>query len=284
MKRGIITPSYSVFEDGDCQGFDFNLNIDDLLYFSLYWDQIAIPTNNFFNMQIPQEESFVASGVLIKPFSFRSSITIGDVQEYLEDLVTTAQNLNKTNDIWSIHHFSDTALFPKSHAIQKDAIKFELFNCLPVPINPVSIYDILEFKFKRQDELGQLHSSLNQFYRTILNEAHDQEALKKEIKYNLGKAIQDLDQSFVDRFKARKTREFKVELDISTSSIFQAVSTLPATLFADSHTGLSIPIATMVTTLGSFLKIGFNQTYTISGFEKNLQLNYLSSAKSERII
>ena len=68
-----------------------------------------------------------------------------------------------------LHQIGDEIIIPNNVSVEKQTIRVDLKNSLPVPDETVAIPDILEFKERRKDELLQLHQTIDKFYLEVLS-------------------------------------------------------------------------------------------------------------------
>ncbi len=59
-------------------------------------------------------------------------------------------------------------------------VEFNLINSLPVPVDTTPIYEILDFKERRKDELLKLRTHLDNIYTDIINAEEMQKEYQKE--------------------------------------------------------------------------------------------------------
>lgn len=67
VQRGLITSSYSFASTDNGISLSSALTLDDMKYFSLYWDHIVVPANRLIYIGLPQEEIFKSVGILYRP-------------------------------------------------------------------------------------------------------------------------------------------------------------------------------------------------------------------------
>ena len=104
------------------------------------------------------------------------------------------------------------------------------------------------------------------------------------MRIELKASIDDLNKSFKERFGEGLKRNLKLEFDVSSTSIMEAVKNVPAGLLCDFMTGVTIPLGTLVAVTSPFVKVGWSGS--LGNKEQNskgLNLNYLTSAKKYNI-
>ncbi|NAR52105.1 DUF6236 family protein [Acinetobacter haemolyticus] len=286
VQRGLITSSYSFASTDNGISLSSALTLDDMKYFSLYWDHIVVPANRLIYIGLPQEEIFKSVGILYRPTTNLQSFSTDKGPELsLKELDATLNFMKsqKKDTSWAMHHFGIEPFIHPDHRIKKDILKFELFNALPTPSANTNLIDILEFKYRRHDELNRLHISLNSLYEKIAT-SDDIDAMRLDMRIELKASIDDLNKSFKERFGEGLKRNLKLEFDVSSTSIMEAVKNVPAGLFCDSMTGMTIPLGTLVAVTSPFVKVGWSGSFgNKEQNSKALNLNYLTSAKKYSI-
>lgn len=286
MNRGLITSSYSFASTDNGISLSGALSLEDMKYFSLYWDQIVVPANRLIYIGLPQEEIFKSVGMLYRPTTNLQSFSTNDGPELsLKELDETLNFMRskRTDTSWAMHHFGIEPFIHPDHRIKKDILKFELFNALPTPSANTNLIDILEFKYRRHDELNRLHISLNSLYEKIAA-SDDIDAMRLDMKFELKESISDLNKSFKERFGEGLKRNLKLEFDVSSTSIMEAVKNVPAGLLCDFMTGITIPLGTFAAVTSPFVKVGWSGSFgNKEQKSKDLNLNYLTSARKHSI-
>lgn len=149
VQRGLITSSYSFASTDNGISLSSALTLDDMKYFSLYWDHIVVPANRLIYIGLPQEEIFKSVGILYRPTTNLQSFSTDKGPELsLKELDATLNFMKsqKKDTSWAMHHFGIEPFIHPDHRIKKDILKFELFNALPTPSANTNLIDILEFK------------------------------------------------------------------------------------------------------------------------------------------
>lgn len=82
-------------------------------------------------------------------------------------------------------------------------VEFNLINSLPVPVDTTPIYEILDFKERRKDELLKLRTHLDNIYTDIINAEEMQKEYQKRIT-EISTNLYDLNRLFREhRIKTR---------------------------------------------------------------------------------
>ncbi|MEN8398681.1 DUF6236 family protein [Acinetobacter towneri] len=278
MERAIITAHYSSFKIPSGEITE-KVTLDDLLYYSLYWDHVLIPCNNGFYNELPQEESFIESGAIIRPQFQHGSINSNDLQNIASrELIESFKFFKDKNpDIdFSIHHNIFNAFDDLNYPdlIKQQAIRLELANLLPYPSN-TNIYDLLEFKEKRKDELGDLHQYLTNIYLDIVNTSHSQDLKKLQVMSDFEKALLNLNKSMNENFKDRLSFRSLIS-DLKTD-----FTELGATATADAALA-TFPNGTVVGGITIFTKRVL--TTILKEQKTESHLNYIKASMKDRII
>lgn len=279
MQRGIIIPPALIKCDVENNNIfiERSYNIEELQYFSLYWDKIAVPEQRAIKLALPYEQDYIEAGILEL---VRSPFHSGAGASILQQSHTYVANskLQDAEDDWTLVNMLDSK---DSNPIQyknKDVLKAELKKLLPVPRTNVAIHDLLEFKTHRKAELIALHESLDEIYEKILN-SEDQDLRRKKEFHNLKIAIHSLDRTLIERFRLTSRVDHSVSLEFNESVLSEMVKSGAIDMAL-----ATFPALTITNTLRSMLKFKFSKEWTLKSAEGNLKLDYLVKAKQNNII
>lgn len=268
------------------QGFQMqrSLTIEELQYYILYWDKIVIPGNNLVYIGLPEEDLLLQAGAIERPrVGFQGSFQGDQVTDAImscQSLVAKELVKDKSVD-WVIHQFGGDSLFPDGFNQRRNVIRVDLSGVLPVPAENINIYEILEFKNRRKDELKQLHAYLDSVYELVLS-APDQELAHRKAISDLSNAINDLDTVFKERFENTKKYDITAELNLNGKDI--SVGAASGAIIDFFATGMTIPIATVAGAILSTLKVSAKAANTFQPASHNTKLAFLSKAKSEGLL
>jgi hypothetical protein len=296
MERGVIALPMNIQYNMTGLSFSSKLTPEMVRYYMLYWDKMIVPDNNLISFGIPDQEDLIATGKVLRPkLSFGngrySSQDIADAM--LLEQAELAKMFNKDPNVdWLIHQ-SDCNQFylPPELSEQNDHIRFGLTNVLPVPDRSVNINEILEFKDYRSDELGDLHSCINEMYKEVLS-APDQTLEGKQAIARFQNSINNLDQVSKERFRIFNKFDIDVQYKLSGKDLIQTTglanlggAALPA-FGIDMFTGYSFTMATAVGALAGFvsgLEVSVSRSQALKEPTNN-PLMYLSKASEVGII
>lgn len=284
MKRGIIAASNAIYKVP--QGFIIGQapSLNKLRYYSLYWDKVVIPKFDFIpdELQVPQEEGFISAGILERPET--ETLPFGEPRReawvglMLRSQSQTAKNLMQEKDTdWVMQQEGFNLTFDEEHTVERNTLRIDLAGCLPVPLGKVDVYDILEFKENRRDELLALHNFLDELYQQVLL-SPDQSLASKKAMSNILESIDNLNKVTQERFKTF-TRENLSSLfnlygaEIGKGVVLDAVAT--------HFTGVAFPIATVSNVINASIKVSVQKTAIFKPASENLKLAYLSSAQKK---
>lgn len=281
MNRGIIAAPAIINRLPEGFQIERHLNIDELRYYALYWDEVVIPANNAVYIGIPQEEEFISAGAIKRPLVQLSGLI--DTDAMLSCQSKVAKDLVKENKgtDWVIQQFGEKCLLLEDYSEERNTLRIDLAACLPVPTGEVNIHDILEFKEKRKNEFIALHEYLDEFYEQALS-SPDQSLASKKALSKLAKSINDLDKVTHERFQKSNKHDLSAELNLYGRDIWigaAAGAGLAASTGLDFASGFTLPIATIAGALMSTVRVTAKTTRTFQPAEKNLKLAYLSDAR-----
>lgn len=275
---GIITPLPQGFK------MERSISSEELRYYIMYWDKIVIPGNNLVYIGIPEEEDLISCGAIERPrISFQGSYQGEQITSaILECQSIVASNLvNDKSTDWVIHQIGKSTIYPEEYNQQRNIIRVDLANALPVPNAETPINEILEFKEKRSSELKDLHDALDEFYEQILT-APDPELASKKSVSQLQESIKNLNVVSNEKFKHTRKFDFSAELNLSGKDL--SVGASSGALIDFFATGYTIPIATIICAVASTINIKSKLTNTFMPASKNTKLAYLSHANEEGVI
>ena len=284
MERGVIASPGIINRLPKGFQMERSLSINELRYYILYWDKVVIPGNNLVYIGLPEEEQLIKSGAVERP-------SVGFTGRFEGDQVTNAilscqsvvaQELvkDKTTD-WVIHQLGEECQFPNEFNQRRNIIRVDLASSLPVPTGDVNIYELLEFKEKRKDELYSLHAHLDDLYERVLSSV-DQDLASKRAISDLAKSIADLDCVTNERFD--KTGKFDLSAELNLSGKDISVGAASGALIDFFATGMTLPIATIAGALISTIKVQSKATNTFQPANKNSKLAFLANAKKEVLV
>lgn len=283
--RGVIASASVITISGGTAQFGNPLSAEQVRYYTLYWDRIVIPANNFVYQIIPDEDILIDTGVIERP-----TIELGTCyggaqigQACLEAQAQVARRLiqNDRNTDWVLHQFGNDLIVPLSEQEERNSLRFELISQLPVPNKDVPIVEIFEFKTRRRDELENLHAHLDQMYLDILR-SPDEELATSKAKLALEKSVQDLNTVASERWNATTKYDFSAQINLDGSRILKGVATgMILDLFSG---GLTLPMSTIACGAASVLKISAGVSKSFSAASNSHKLAYLSLASKEQIL
>jgi hypothetical protein len=283
--RGVIASASVITISGDTAHFGNPLSAEQVRYYTLYWDRIVIPANNFVYQIIPDEDILIDTGVIerptIEPGTCYGGAQIG--QASLEAQAQVARRLiqNDRNTDWVLHQFGNDLIVPISEQEERNSLRFELISQLPVPNKDVPIVEIFEFKTRRRDELDNLHAHLDQLYLDILR-SPDKELATYKAKLALEKSVQDLNTVASERWNVTTKYDFSAQINLDGSRILNGVATgMILDLFSG---GVTLPMSTIACGAGSVLKISAGVSKSFSAASNSHKLAYLSLASKEQIL
>jgi hypothetical protein len=267
------------------QGFQMerSLSAEELRYYILYWDKVVIPGNNLVYIGLPDEELLIESGAIERPrIGFNGRFEGDQVTNAIlacQSIVAKELVKDKHTDC-VIHQLGDECSFQNEYSQRRNIIRVDLASILPTPSPDVNIYELLEFKENRKDELKNLHSQLDSFYETVLC-APDPDLASKKAVSELADAISNLDKVTSEKFKKSRKFDLSAELNLSGKDI--SVGAASGALIDFFATGMTLPLATVAGAVLSTFKVTSKATNTFQPASENSKLAYLSRAKEDGV-
>jgi hypothetical protein len=284
MTRGIISNRHKIDGINGSGGYSFtSISREELSYYLLYWDRIVFPSNTFMHFGLPDEEKLLSLNAIERPRmavggAFNPSTAIQMLFE-TQGIVANQLIENEKSVDWVIHQVGDEIYLPK-YGTEKDSLRLELLNCLPVPKEISDFEEILNFKVKRNDELGELRDSLDYLYLEILNSG-DPKLSKLKAFEKLENSINSLNKTTKEWFKSFSGYGFTVELNLNGKDFGMAL--LGGAALDSFVNGFTIPIAS-ISVLAGILNLKVSKTLTVDKSDNKLKLGYLTRANKKRII
>lgn len=285
MEKGIIAAPARVSGNGSEFRSERGLTQEDLRYFLLYWDKVVIPTNNLIHLAVPEEDELLSTGIVTRPRVPFSGTFNGELMARAQLIAQTsiAKSLieNDRNVDWVLHQIGDEIIIPDKEAVEKQLIRIDLANCLPVPTGDVHIPDILEFKERRKDELEYLHKSIDDLYIEVLS-SPDPSLRSKQAVSDFQKSIAMIDQVSSESWKNCSKFDLSAELNLNGKDVATGVA---AGAVFDFFTSLyTVPIGTIVGAVASTIKVKAKSTKTFEPSKEKQVLGYIASAHAEKIL
>lgn len=284
-KRGVIaSPGIIHVQE---QGFTLERSIspEELRYYALYWDKVVIPGSNLVYIGIPEEDILIQSGVVERPrVQFVGSfhgVEIAHSFAMAQSVVTKKLIEEDPATDWVMHQFGPALALPPEFTKERRTLRVDLLSALPVPDMNVSIADILEFRERRRDELGELHACLDEVYLEALR-SPDPALAGKTAVVRLEAARSMLDDVASERWKVIRKYDLATELNIDGSRVMQGIASGAA--FDFFRDGMTVPLGVIGGALASIIKFSARRSITFEPAHTQLKLGYLAKAANERII
>lgn len=286
MKRGVVFTVQELLKINGGKGFKTGRGIspEELNYLLLYWDRLVSPTNNFIHIGLENEDELINCGVLVRPRFVQQGYMDGErmtdfhARTHAEALMIMRKDEREVD--WRMHFFNEQVSIPQEVAQQKEVIRFELANLLPVPPKETPLQEILEFKERRSDELQTLHGYLDELYAEVLSSG--------DFNLQRAKALSGLRSSLEDLNKVNN-QVWRSPLKFNLSSSFEFDMNQLVSGGLTAYAALNSPrplealsVGAVVTVLAGFIKIKPQLQSVLKG--DNQQLAYLTSATKEGIV
>ena len=286
MKRGVVFTVRELLKVNGGKGFTTGRGIstEELNYLMLYWDKLVSPTNNFIHISLANEEELENCGVLYRPrFTQQGGMDGARMTEFHAFTHVEALNMMRKNERevdWRMHFFNNEVSIHQEAAQQKEVVRFELAELLPVPPKDTPLQEILEFKERRSDELQALHGYLDELYFEVLNSG-DFNLQRAKALSGLRASLDDLDklngQGWRSPIKFNLSTAFEFDLNQIVNGGLKALEAL------SSQKPLEIiGIESVVNLLGGFIKIRPQLQNVLK--DGDPKLAYLTNATREGIL
>ncbi|HGP3418235.1 TPA: DUF6236 family protein [Acinetobacter baumannii] len=291
--RGVVTPPGQVTIKGNSYHMARSYSNEDLLYYSLYWDKIVMPSG-IVKISSELSQELVKSHVLSQPSTFnmkphpsiiRPDGSYGMEQHELYAFGEIAKNyINKSGENWVISHIAGDPVYLPTHGKKENQLRLRVTQILPFPAltGDYSVDDLLNFKIRRQSELAALHESMDNLIKKLYNEPI--QAIRETELKRFENAVKELDKTLIERFKIIQKSDWEVGLNLDPVNIIERTSAIGTAIAAD-HAFSPYPICSSIAGLFSLLSLNKKYGITFNQYARNdIKLEYISGAKSEKII
>ncbi|MFG0917933.1 DUF6236 family protein [Pseudomonas sp. CJQ_11] len=186
------------------------IDSQDLRSSLMYWDRLALPQNNRFELMSDPDTNYLESaGILYKPHFDDYEHTI------IEDFFLNVQFMTlealekKEKGVWSVSGGRNSIV---SDTPQKNnGTMIQLLNSVPVPGEDVPLAEILEFKARRRDELLRFREHFECLSDRVTAAPDSMDALEK--------AVKEVDLACSDLIKITREWQYPVKLANSHASV-----------------------------------------------------------------
>jgi hypothetical protein len=162
MKRGVIGSPGIIRRLADGFTMERSISAEELRFYILYWDHVAIPGNNLVYIGVPDEEELIRCGAISRPrVQYGGSFSGGQVTDaILACQCIVATEFSKSADVdWVLHQFGGDILLPPSMSKETDVFRLAVASVLPVPPADVPVEEVLEFKERKKADLKALQTA-----------------------------------------------------------------------------------------------------------------------------
>lgn len=220
MERGIIATPVTVNKRNNTD-FTFNVGMsrEKLRYYLLYWDDIVIPTNSLMHFGIENEKLLVEQKLIRRPSVRLNKIGGDGGKSLLEAQAIVAEALmGMEPGKWVFMQNGDRLHLSDNHSELRNNITLDIANVMPVPPADTPIEDILEFKFQRKDQLGELWHYLDELCLKVQKEP-DRALAQRITIHDFGKAIEASMQVTKERWRGFHLTNFKASVSLDYKNL-----------------------------------------------------------------
>lgn len=285
MTRGVIAAPAIISIHGDGFTMERGLSPQEIRYYALYWDKVVIPSSNLVYVGLPEEEILIQSGVIERPrVGFQGSFggaDIGNSFAVAQSAVAKKLMEEEKSTDWVLHQIGNKLSIPKEYIEQKNSLRFELVNLLPVPDGATPIADILEFKERRKTEFNALHECIELSYIEALKCPDPDLGVSRAIRA-LKESIENLDAVSSEKWERTSKFDFATEFNLDGGKIVNGIASGAAFDFFTN--AFTLPIGSIIGGVASIFKFKAGYSSSFKPAANNSKLAFLSHANNERII
>ncbi len=251
-------------------------------FYLMYWDKSVIPGDNLVHISIPDEAELLRCSAIQRPrIEFQGAFHGNEVANAILSCQSIAAGqLVQDEAIDSvILQFGDALNLPPKFLTLNNTIRVDLVNALPVPSSDTAIDELLEFKLKRNDQLAELHDSIDELYLEIFGSPDHSFSTNKAV-LRLKDSLSAIDKLQTERFK--KLSWFDLSVELSSGKISAGAMIGAAVHYFDHPVNLLLGLCAGAIT--STIRIKSKATMTFTPGASNSKLAYLTYAKRARIL
>lgn len=261
------------------------LSPQEIRYYALYWDKVVIPGSNLVYVGLPEEEILIQSGVIERPrVGFQGSFggaDIGNSFAVAQSAIAKKLMEEEKSTDWVLHQIGNKLSIPKEYIEQKNSLRFELVNLLPVPDGATPIADILEFKERRKTEFNALHECTELAYIEALKCPDPDLGVSRAIR-ELKESIENLDAVSNEKWERTSKFDFATEFNLDGGKIVNGIASGAAFDFFTN--AFTLPVGSIIGGVASIFKFKAGYSSSFKPAANNSKLAFLSHANNERII
>ncbi len=250
--RGLIV-SVPIEIEGDRATIHTNeLDRQDLRLSLLFWDKLVWPKSTYITIESNEEAKYLEDqGLLVRP---AIGMIPGDQAAAMvkAQLLAFDQVEQRNPGKWAIAQ-GPNSLFVKEGILEEGrGVMVDLHRAIPVPDQDVPFDDILCFRLKRNDELLQVRSVVEDLYSVVIN-SNDSAA-------DLAKAVSNIDTGCAALLRTMSEAGVKYRLS-TLKSYFEGelgpwlAAGAGVALAAGNELNLTTAVLTTMSTAGGLLKI-----------------------------
>jgi len=291
--RGVVIPPGKISIVGSQYYMHHSIRSEDLLYYAMYWDKIVMPSgiieiSNELTHQLAQNDVLAqihTRSIPPNPSMINPDGSYGMEQHELYAFGEIAKKkLSERGSDWIIGHIEGDPIYLPTHRKQENLLRLRVTQSLPFPANTgeYSIDDLLNFKIRRAPELAALHDSMDNLIKKIHLEPIN--ALKESEIKRFENAINELDKTMFERFHVIQKSDWEMNISMDIPTIIEKGPLLVGGFLADQVLTTDY-LLTGITALSSFISLHKKYGFTFNKHaRKDIKLEYISGAKSEKII
>lgn len=205
ITQGIILSGTVVNNENGSVAKD--LSLSDLMFYSLYWDNVTITQIPFIESSSPEIQQFISNGVVdIYRNAPPERIHSSEFQRLALESLIACQSVRKQNkqSDWVIYNNVADGFntIESDDLLDEHSIRVEISKCLPFPSTYVPIDVLRRFREDHIEQLDALYYAKYKLFRTI-TQFEDKEKRELERQYEIiqfDKSVTDYQEVFAARF------------------------------------------------------------------------------------
>jgi hypothetical protein len=242
-------------------GFFINIDATEVRSALLYFDKMAMPRSNIFEVGLDEnEDDFLSScGFLVKP-----TLNVGDfvgggndiVNFHCETILKAYLELERLSPgRWS--WIRDERELPGEEKFMGEAdsgAELRLYRAIPIPAGNAPLNEILEFKERRRDELLLLRKEIDDLAYSVISSGGDSGVLAG--------AIDEVDRACRDVIKVGKESKVPFRLGDLAAGLDIAVPVGPVAFAAAAVVNSGVSLSAVAEAVGGYCTVSLLKGFT----------------------
>ncbi len=218
--RGIVISPKVRADTGGRFEITGGLHPQELRFSLLFWDELVWPDGVVACGKTPEEEFLISSGVLSRPEYYLDGV----LNQIYPEMQFQAYSEREEAEpgVWSISQGPNSLLLTGDYLEADKGASIQLIRSVPIPAEDVPLQEILEFKYRRSDELLHFRAHIELLSSGISASPDSEDELQKHIA-NIRTVCSDLEAVGRDWQFPMRLSNFNASINFKPSLVSKVV-------------------------------------------------------------